>query len=123
MNLKTYHEIKLREIRRGNLAILDHLVLDDGITIEKIERTVCHFTSVPRDVVYNPIRNREIVQARQLIHSFIKKNFRMSLKNIGKITGGKDHATVLHSVKTVNNLVDTDKTFRKLYEDIEKELV
>ena len=36
--------------------------------------------------------------------------------------GGKDHATVLHACKTVNNLIDTDKTFRKYISELDNKL-
>ena len=41
---------------------------------------------------------------------------------IGKYCGNKDHATVLHACKTVNNLADTDKRFKGYILDIEKKL-
>jgi chromosomal replication initiator protein len=44
------------------------------------------------------------------------------LATIGAQIGGKDHATVLHACKTVNNLKDTDKHFRNQINDIEKKL-
>jgi chromosomal replication initiator protein len=123
MNIKTYHKIKLKELRRGNLAVLDHLKLDEGITFEKIERTVSQYTGVPVEAIYQKTRKREVVQARQLIHSFAKQNFRMSLESIGFRAGGKDHATVSHSCKTIDNLLDTDKSFKKLYQTIENALI
>jgi chromosomal replication initiator protein len=119
MNIKKYHKVKLGELRKGNLAILDHLKLDEEITFERLERTVSQYTGVPVKAIYGNTRKREVVQARQLVHSFAKKHFKMSLENIGFKAGRKDHATVLHSCKTVDNLVDTDKKFRKLYKDIE----
>jgi chromosomal replication initiator protein len=123
MNIKKYHKIKLSELRKGNLAILDHLKLDeDRMSFEQLEMIVCNYLGVTRDVVYSNIRKRELVQARQLIHSFARQNFRMSLEEIGSRAGYKDHATVLHSCKTVKNLVETDKSFRRLYNDIEKAL-
>ncbi|MEY2739312.1 MAG: chromosomal replication initiator protein DnaA, partial [Bacteroidota bacterium] len=36
--------------------------------------------------------------------------------------GDRDHATVLHACKTVDNLVATDKQFKKFVEDINKKL-
>jgi chromosomal replication initiator protein len=45
-----------------------------------------------------------------------------SLAMIGKHCGNKDHATVLHACKTVNNLADTDKRFKGYISDIEKKL-
>ena len=48
----------------------------------------------------------------------------MSLQFIGSEIGNKDHATVLHSKKTINNLIDTDKNVRndfyKILENFKK---
>ena len=67
-------------------------------------------------------RKREIVQARQVAMYFSKNLTKSSLATIGSQIGGKDHATVLHACKTVNNLVETDKTFRNQIEELEKKL-
>jgi chromosomal replication initiator protein len=67
-------------------------------------------------------RKREIVQARQVAMYFSKSLTKSSLATIGAQIGGKDHATVLHACKTVNNLMDTDKHFKSQMDDIEKKL-
>ena len=36
--------------------------------------------------------------------------------------GGKDHATVLHACRTVNNLMDTDKKFKAQVVDLQKRI-
>jgi chromosomal replication initiator protein len=53
---------------------------------------------------------------------FSKTLTKASLANIGSQIGGKDHATVLHACKTVNNLLETDKRFRLQVDEIEKKL-
>ena len=53
---------------------------------------------------------------------FSKNLTKSSLASIGAQIGGKDHATVLHACKTVNNLIETDKSFRMQIEEIEKKL-
>jgi chromosomal replication initiator protein len=53
---------------------------------------------------------------------FSKTLTKSSLASIGAQIGRKDHATVLHACKTVNNLIDTDKQFRHDVEEIEKRL-
>ena len=53
---------------------------------------------------------------------FSKKMTKSSLANIGMHCGGKDHATVLHACKTVNNLIDTDKRFRGYIDDLNKKI-
>lgn len=50
---------------------------------------------------------REIVIKRQIAHFLAQKNDTDSLNMIGAKIGGRDHATVLHSVKVINNLMDT----------------
>jgi chromosomal replication initiator protein len=67
-------------------------------------------------------RKREIVQARQVAMFFSKSMTKASLATIGSQIGGKDHATVLHACKTVNNLIETDKRFMQSIREIEKKL-
>jgi chromosomal replication initiator protein len=53
---------------------------------------------------------------------FSKQLTKSSLTTIGAQIGGKDHATVLHACKTVNNLLETDKKFKGQIDEIEKKL-
>jgi chromosomal replication initiator protein len=77
---------------------------------------------MPIDLINSKTRKREIVQARQLAMFFSKKHTKSSLATIGQHCGNKDHATVLHACRTVNNLLETDKQFRVYVEDIDKKL-
>jgi chromosomal replication initiator protein len=67
-------------------------------------------------------RKREIVQARQIAMYFAKKYTKDSLTNIGNVIGKRNHATVLHACKTVQDLIETDKNFRRTIEEIENQL-
>ena len=44
----------------------------------------------------------------------------MLRKSIGSRCGDRDHATVLHSIKVVENVYHTDKNFKKSVDDIER---
>ncbi len=92
------------------------------ISIDFIQKIVCDYFNIPVDSLNSKTRKREIVQARQLAMYFSKKHTKSSLANIGLHCGNKDHATVLHACRTVNNLVETDKQFRTYVEDIEKKI-
>jgi chromosomal replication initiator protein len=92
------------------------------ISIDYIQKIVCEYFGLPSDVLQTKTRKREIVQARQIAMFFSKSMTKSSLSTIGSIIGGKDHATVLHACKTVNNLKDTDKRFKSQIEDIERRL-
>ncbi|HHU33929.1 MAG TPA: chromosomal replication initiator protein DnaA [Bacteroidetes bacterium] len=91
-------------------------------TIDYIQKVVCDFYKIPVDLIQEKTRKREIVQARQVSMFFSKKFTKASLASIGARIGGKDHATVLHACKTVNNLIDTDKLFKSQINEIEKKL-
>jgi len=92
------------------------------ITIDYIQKEVCNYYRIPVDLMQGKTRKREIVQARQVSMFFSKSLTKASLASIGSQIGGKDHATVLHACKTVNNLIDTDKLFRNQITDLEKKL-
>jgi chromosomal replication initiator protein len=92
------------------------------ITIDYIQKTVCDYYKIPVDLMQGKTRKREIVQARQVSMFFSKGLTKASLANIGSHIGGKDHATVLHACKAVNNLIDTDKHFRNQITELEKKL-
>lgn len=92
------------------------------LSIEYISKVVCDYFNMPVESLQTKTRKREIVQARQITMYFSKTLTKYSLASIGAQIGNKDHATVLHACKTVNNLKDTDKNFRQYVEDIEKKL-
>ncbi len=92
------------------------------LSIDYIQKVVCDYFNIPIDLVLSKTRKREIVQARQVAMFFSKSLTKSSLATIGSRIGGKDHATVLHACKTVNNLIETDKRFRLQIEEIEKRL-
>jgi chromosomal replication initiator protein len=92
------------------------------ITIDYIQKVVCDYFDMNVDILQSKTRKREIVQARQIAMFFSKNLTNSSLSTIGSQIGGKDHATVLHAYKTVNNLVETNKEFKSYIGDIEKKL-
>jgi chromosomal replication initiator protein len=97
-------------------------ILEKTYLIDDILKVVCDYFNMSVDSLRAKTRKREIVQARQLAMYFSKNMTKSSLASIGFQIGKKDHATVLHSCKTVNNLIETDKKFRKIVNDIEKKL-
>ncbi len=92
------------------------------ISIDFIQKVVCDYFDLPLEVLKSKTRKREVVQARQLAMYFSKNLTKSSLSNIGIHCGGKDHATVLHACRTVNNLMETDKKFKTYVTDIQKRI-
>lgn len=63
------------------------------------------------------LRKRVFVQSRQIFLTMMLEHTKRTLESIGNLVG-KDHATVLHSQKAVQNMIDTDKRFKELYDTI-----
>jgi chromosomal replication initiator protein len=92
------------------------------VSIDYIQKVVSDYFQMDVDTLQSKTRKRHIVQARQLAMFFAKKFTKASLASIGSQIGQRDHATVLHACKTVDNLSSTDKQFRKYVEDLTKKL-
>lgn len=92
------------------------------ISIDYIQKVICDYFGLSSDAIHSKTRKREIVQARQLAMYFAKKHTKSSLATIGLQCGNKDHATVLHACRTVNNLIETDKQFRIYVEELDKKI-
>ena len=88
------------------------------ISIDQIQKVVSDYFQMDVTTLQSKTRKRHIVQARQLAMFFSKKFTKASLASIGNKIGHRDHATVLHACKTVDNLAFTDKHFRKYVEDL-----
>jgi chromosomal replication initiator protein len=92
------------------------------VSIDYIQKVVSDYFQMDVGTLQSKTRKRHIVQARQLAMFFAKKFTKASLASIGSQIGKRDHATVLHACKTVDNLSSTDKQFRKYVEDLSKKL-
>ena len=91
--------------------------------IPNIDKAVADFIGIPKINLYEKRRFRDShVFPRQLCMYLRKKHTRESLAAIGKRYGDKDHATVLHACKTIQNLMDTDKEIKRVVVAIEKKL-
>ncbi|PCH75884.1 MAG: chromosomal replication initiator protein DnaA [Flavobacteriaceae bacterium] len=92
------------------------------VSIDYIQKVVSNYFDLDVATLQSKTRKRHIVQARQIAMFFAKRLTKASLANIGAQIGKRDHATVLHACKTVDNLTETDKNFRKYVDDLRKKL-
>lgn len=92
------------------------------LSVEAIQTVVCDYFNMDQAQLQTTSRKREIVQARQITMYLAKKHTPASFSHIGKIVGGKDHATVLHACKTVRDQIEINKNFRATVESIEGNL-
>ena len=81
--------------------------------IMSIDEVVAQSFKIEKDLLYAKSRKRIGVEARQFAMWWRCRNTTDILSRIGERYGGRDHATVLHARKTVENLLETDKEFRE----------
>jgi chromosomal replication initiator protein len=111
-------DIKLAEKVVGRIVNVTRKVN----TVESIRDLVCDYFSLSVDAISTKSRKREVVQARQIAMYLSKQLTKNSLSSIGLAIGQRDHATVLHACKIVNDLMDIDKNFRSNVNEIQEKL-
>ena len=78
------------------------------VRIEDILRIVSRHYKVPRNELLSSRRSRDVVRPRQLAMYLAKSLTSRSLPEIGRRFGGRDHTTVLHSVRKVEQMMKDD---------------
>ena len=89
------------------------------LTVDKIQRTVASAFNITLDDLVSKRRARAIARPRQVAMYLCKRLTTRSLPDIGRRFGGKDHTTVMHAVKRVTELRQTDEQFHNKVGEIE----
>lgn len=71
-------------------------------------KSMCDKLGVSYDAVCGAGRCRTIVRARMIMMSALKSGTKLSLSDIGNLVGGRDHASVLYAINTLEKLKKTD---------------
>ena len=92
------------------------------ITLEQIQKLVAAHFNLKEENLQGKTRKRSVVIARQLSMYLAKNLTNNSLAKIGGTFGGRDHSTVIYSVKTIKDLLDTDDNFRNTVSELTKKI-
>lgn len=92
----------LRDILRAN---------DRRVTIDEIQRKVAEHYHIKISDMHSAKRTRTIARPRQVAMYLSKVLTEASLPEIGRKFGGRDHATVMHAVKKVKELMQDERAF------------
>lgn len=79
------------------------------ITIEEVQRRVCEYYSIKMLDLLSSKRIKNLARSRQVAIYLSKNLTTKSLADIGKKFGGRDHTTVLHAVRKIQELIEEDK--------------
>jgi len=92
------------------------------IKIEEIQRIVARQYNVSRADLLSSRRTANVVRPRQVAMYLAKLLTLRSLPEIGRRFGGRDHTTVLHAVRKIENLVNTDTSLAEEIEILKRQL-
>jgi chromosomal replication initiator protein len=93
---------------------------DKQITLQNIIDAVTSYYNVKLSDLQSKRRHKSITQPRQVCMWLARKHTRFSLEEIGGYFGGRDHTTVMHSIKTVDDRNATDANFTHETDRIEQ---
>ena len=89
---------------------------------ERIRELVASRWRVRPEALSSKRRTKDLTVPRQVAMYLIKETLGMSLVRIGELFGGRDHSTVIHSIRKVQEDMQRDPAFRRLVEAARKEL-
>ena len=104
--------------------VLGHIIKQKKkeITIDIIIKEVASYFSIKPSEIKSARRIRSIMQPRQIAIYLSRKLTGHSLVSIGDKFGGKDHTTVIHSIKKIEEEMKIKKEFKSVVEKIESRI-
>jgi chromosomal replication initiator protein len=121
----TYKELSIKYTKATEIAFvqeqyiakLEELIRDkdtskDRLNLPDIMSAVCNYYQVESRHLFGIKRNRPYVRPRQIVCYIAKYNIPdITLKEIGRYLGNRDHSTVIHSVRSVEDEMSYNKRF------------
>ena len=114
----THREIDL-DLAKDTLQDLT-MFQERKISIDNIQKTVAEFYSIRVSDLKGKRRNRQVARPRQVAMALAKELTSMSLPDIGDAFGGRDHTTVIHACKKIEELNRTDSKIEEDYSTLQK---
>ena len=92
------------------------------IKLEDVVHRVSEVTSISEREIVGTSRKKELVEARQIAAYLGREILGASLSSIGMYFGGRDHTTILHACKNIEEKIKSEKRIKQIVESIKTEL-
>ncbi|NJD06785.1 MAG: chromosomal replication initiator protein DnaA [Methylococcaceae bacterium] len=100
-------------------ALRDLIALQDRmVSVENIQKTVAEYFKIKLADLLSNKRTRSLARPRQIAMALSKELTNHSLPEIGQMFGGRDHTTVLHATRKVQELKESDAKFQEDYSNL-----
>jgi chromosomal replication initiator protein len=103
----------VREALRDLLALQDKLV-----TVDNIQKTVADYYKIKVADILSKRRSRSVARPRQMAMALAKELTNHSLPEIGNGFGGRDHTTVLHACRKIEQLKEESHDIQEDYKNL-----
>ncbi len=106
-------------------GLLQHMLQEeaqDKVTVEKIQKKVVDYFNLRQSDMVSKRRPNNIAFPRQIAMYLSRLLTNHSLQEIGESFGGRDHGTVIHACKTVENMMEQDETVSRSVDFLTKQL-
>lgn len=110
---------ELKELSVKQSLLSDKQVKQYRWPVDQIQKAVGVYCGVSRGDMLSARRTRNVVRPRQIAMYLCKKLTLRSLPEIGRKFGGRDHTTVLHAVRKIESLRQSDPIIREQVEYLE----
>ncbi len=91
---------------------------DRPLTVEIIQKTVADFYGIRFQELKTRKRTKEIALPRQIAMYISREHTDLSLNDIGKNFGGKDHSTVIYACRQIDKRKNADESFNRIIESL-----
>ena len=95
---------------------------NDGTTADSIIETVCKYFDITRQDIIGKKKSKDVVEPRMIAIYLISEILEMPLVSIGKIFGGRDHTTIMHSRDKISDEIKTSHKIKSFISEIKKML-
>ena len=93
-----------------------------GVTPQRVRDKVAQAWGTTSEALQSKKRTKDLTIPRQVAMYLVKEMFDLSLVEIGKLFGGRDHSTVIHSIAKVEDDIAADAAFRRRIEELREAL-
>ena len=115
---------KVPNLSETKVILKDLLNLfENKVTIDLIQSIVCRFFKISKNEMLSSRRSRYLVRPRQTAVYLAKMLTSKSLPEIGREFSGRDHTTVIHSVKTIEKLRIKDNELNSNIENLKNQIL
>ena len=112
------HRITDEHVRRSLRDLI--AIQDRQVSVDNIQRIVAEYYNIKHSDMLSKRRNRTVARPRQMAMSLAKELTQHSLPELGDFFGGRDHTTVIHACRKIDELKETNADLAEDYRNLSR---